>query len=62
MKKKKSFFKDWFIEYKNVDWPKKSQIASSLWVVLVFVIIISLFLAVIDFGLLNFFNYIFGVK
>lgn len=62
MKQKKSFFKDLFIEYKNVDWPSKSQILASLWVVLVFVAIVSLFLSLVDFGLVRFFNFIFGIK
>lgn len=62
MKKKGSFFGRLFGEYKNVDWPTKSQVGSYLWVVLVFVFIVSIILSVIDFGLVEFFNYMFGIK
>lgn len=61
-KNKKSFFRDWFAEYKNVNWPSKAQVGSSIWVVLTFVCIISILLGLIDFGLVSFFNLIFGIR
>jgi len=45
------YFQDSKVELKKVTWPSRKETLGLTWVVLVFVIIISLFLGVSDLGL-----------
>ncbi len=48
--KLKNYIKESVGELKKVSWPKKDEIVSSTWVVIVFIILFSLILGLIDFG------------
>ncbi len=50
MSKIKNYIKESVGELKKVSWPKKEEIVSSTWVVIVFIIIFSIILGLIDFG------------
>ena len=54
----KQFLSEAKQELKKVTWPTRQQAISSTWVVLVFVVIISLFLGLVDFGLSRLVNYL----
>ncbi|MCX8028410.1 MAG: preprotein translocase subunit SecE [Brevinematales bacterium] len=43
------FFKDVAEEMKKVSWPPKEEVISSSWVVIVFIIILSIILGIVDF-------------
>lgn len=58
---KKSFFREVKQEYKNVNWPTKDQVLSSTGVVIFFVTVVSLFLGVVDYGVLKLINLILGL-
>ena len=45
------YFQDSKVELKKVTWPSRKETMGLTWVVLIFVIIISLFLGVSDLGL-----------
>jgi len=45
------YFQDSKVELKKVTWPSRKETLGLTWVVLIFVIIISLFLGVSDLGL-----------
>ncbi|MEA3239972.1 MAG: preprotein translocase subunit SecE [Pseudomonadota bacterium] len=45
------YFQDSKVELKKVTWPSRKETLSLTWIVLIFVIIISLFLGVSDLGL-----------
>jgi preprotein translocase subunit SecE len=45
------YFQDSKVELKKVTWPSRKETMGLTWVVLIFVIIISLFLGVADLGL-----------
>ncbi|NWF75565.1 MAG: preprotein translocase subunit SecE [Nitrospirae bacterium] len=51
LKKVKEFFKEVKIEIKKVVFPSKDDLIGSTWVVIITVLIISLFLGIVDFGL-----------
>lgn len=51
LKKVKEFFKEVKIEIKKVVFPSKDELIGSTWVVIITVLIISLFLGIVDFGL-----------
>jgi preprotein translocase subunit SecE len=51
IKKIKQFLKDVRVELRKVVWPTPKEALASTYVVVVFVIIVSLFLGVVDFGL-----------
>jgi preprotein translocase subunit SecE len=46
----KNYIKESVGELKKVSWPKKDEIVSSTWVVIVFIILFSVILGLIDFG------------
>jgi len=46
----KNYVKESVGELKKVSWPKKDEIVSSTWVVIVFIILFSIILGLIDFG------------
>ena len=49
--KVKDFFKEVKIEMKKVVFPSKDELIGSTWVVIVVVLIVSIFLGIVDFGL-----------
>ena len=49
--KVKDFFKEVKIEMKKVVFPSKDELIGSTWVVIIVVLIISMFLGIVDFGL-----------
>lgn len=51
LKKVKEFLKEVKIEIKKVVFPSKDELIGSTWVVIITVLIISLFLGIVDFGL-----------
>jgi preprotein translocase subunit SecE len=51
LKKVKEFFKEVKIEIKKVVFPSRDELIGSTWVVIITVLIISLFLGIVDFGL-----------
>jgi preprotein translocase subunit SecE len=51
IKKIKDFLREVKIEIKKVVFPSKDELIGSTWVVIIVVIIISLFLGIVDFGL-----------
>ena len=53
MGKLKNYIKESAGELKKVSWPKKDEIVTSTWIVIVFIIVISLVLGLIDFGALS---------
>jgi preprotein translocase subunit SecE len=58
---KKSFIREVKQEYKNVNWPSKDQVLSSTGVVLFFVFVMSIFLGLVDYGILNLIHLILGI-
>mgnify|MGYP002351524574 CR=1 FL=1 len=50
MSRIKNYVKESVGELKKVSWPKKDEIVSSTWVVIVFIILFSIILGLIDFG------------
>ncbi len=60
--KKKSFFKEVKQEYKNVNWPTKDDVLSSTGVVIFFVVAVSLFLGLVDYGVIKLINLILGMS
>lgn len=50
LSKIKNYVKESIGELKKVSWPKKEEVVSSTWVVIVFIIIFSIILGLIDFG------------
>ena len=52
--KVKDFFKEVKIEMKKVVFPSKDELIGSTWVVIVVVLIVSIFLGIVDFGLSRF--------
>ncbi|HOJ49584.1 MAG TPA: preprotein translocase subunit SecE [Spirochaetota bacterium] len=59
--KRPSFFSEVKQEYKNVSWPSKDQVISSTGVVIFFVIVISIFLGLIDLGIIKLIDFIIGL-
>jgi len=51
IKKVKDFFREVKIEIKKVVFPSKDELIGSTWVVIIVVLIISMFLGIVDFGL-----------
>jgi len=51
IKKVKDFFREVKIEIKKVVFPTKDELIGSTWVVIIVVLIISVFLGIVDFGL-----------
>jgi preprotein translocase subunit SecE len=49
--KVKDFFKEVKVEMKKVVFPSKDELIGSTWVVIIVVLIISMFLGIVDFGL-----------
>ncbi|MEE8574803.1 MAG: preprotein translocase subunit SecE [Thermodesulfobacteriota bacterium] len=54
----KKFFTEARAELKKVVWPSKKQTLNSSRVVIIFVVIISIYLGLVDFGLSNLIKYI----
>ena len=51
LNKVKEFFREVMVEVKKVVFPSKDELISSIWVVIITVIVISLFLGIVDLGL-----------
>jgi preprotein translocase subunit SecE len=51
LNKAKEFFREVKVEIKKVVFPTKEELIGSTWVVIITVLVISLFLGIIDFGL-----------
>jgi len=51
IKKIKDFFREVKIEIKKVVFPSRDELIGSTWVVIIVVLIISLYLGIVDFGL-----------
>ena len=49
--KVKDFFKEVKIEMKKVVFPSKDELIGSTWVVIIVVLVVSMFLGIVDFGL-----------
>lgn len=65
-KKKKTnkvvkWFKDLKSEFKKVVWPSKKQVFNNTFVVLVTMVISSVFVGALDFGLLKLFRFLLGI-
>lgn len=48
--KLKNYVKESVGELKKVSWPKKDEIVSSTWIVIIFIIVFAIVLGLIDFG------------
>lgn len=46
----KNYIKESVGELKKVSWPKKDEVVSSTWIVILFIIIFAIILGLIDFG------------
>ena len=57
-----NYFKGINLEMKKVSWLTKEQLLNSTFIVLGFAILISLFLFVLDFSLVEFVKLIFGIE
>jgi preprotein translocase subunit SecE len=55
------WFKDLKSEFKKVVWPSKKKIVNNTTIVLVTMIISSVFVGALDFGLLKLFNLLLGI-
>ena len=56
------WFKDLKTEFKKVVWPSKKKVINNTGVVLVTMIIASVFVGGLDFGLLKLFSFILGLE
>ncbi len=54
----KNFFKEVKVEASKVNYPAKDELIGSTWVVIVTVLLVSVFLGMIDFGLGKIVNYL----
>ena len=52
----KRFFKDTKAELKKVTWPNKEQLIHNTGVIIVFILIITIILSVLDFGFATYYN------
>lgn len=52
----KKFFKDTKAELKKVSWPTKEQLIHNTGVIIVFILIVTVILSVLDFGFLKLFQ------
>ncbi len=57
-----NYFKGINLEMKKVSWLTKEQLLNSTFIVLGFAVLISLFLFVLDFSLVEFVKLIFGIE
>lgn len=55
------WFKDLKSEFKKVVWPSKKQVFNNTFVVLVTMVISSVFVGALDFGLLKLFRFLLGI-
>ncbi len=56
------WFKDLRTEFKKVSWPTKKKIINNTTVVLITMVIASVFVGGLDFGLLKLFSFILGLE
>lgn len=49
----KEFFKEVKVEMKKVSYPTREELIGSTWVVIITVVVISLFLGIVDIGLVK---------
>ena len=57
-----NYFKGINLEMKKVSWLTKEQLLNSTFIVLAFAVLISLFLFILDFSLVEFVKLIFGIN
>ena len=62
MNKMINYFKSINIEMKKVSWLTKKQLLNSTVIVLIFALIISIFLFILDFGLTRFVKILFDIE
>ncbi len=55
------WFKDLKSEFKKVVWPTKKQVLNNTFVVLITMIVSSVFVGALDFGLLKLFKFLLGI-
>jgi preprotein translocase subunit SecE len=53
LQRAKTFFSEVKVEAKKVNYPSKDEMIGSTWVVIITVVIVSIFLGIVDFGLSN---------